>query len=176
MRVFVAIDLPEALGEALEGVQEGLPGRLVAAENLHLTLAFLGDVAGPAVADLAEGLGELRLQAPELRVTGLDLFGGRKPNLCYAAVAANPELEAAHRAVARVARAAGIDLRRERFRPHVTLARFKRELGKREEERLAAQLGVVHLPVVRAESFSLCASVLQPEGPVYSVLAQFPFD
>ncbi|MDQ2091871.1 RNA 2',3'-cyclic phosphodiesterase [Marimonas arenosa] len=175
MRAFIAVDLPEALRAALEQGQEGLPGRPVPSENLHLTLAFLGEVAEPVLHDVHEGLSGLRLTAPELRVSELDVFGGRRPNLCFAAVAMVPDLEAAQRAVVRVCRAAGVDLRRERFRPHVTLARFGRELGRREAERLAAKLGVVHLPPERAESFSLCRSDLRPEGPVYSMLAQYEF-
>ena len=176
MRAFVGVELPEALSEALEGVQAALPGRHVALDNLHLTLAFLGEVDEGKVWALAEGLAELRLAAPELRVTGLDVFGGRRPNLCFASVEKTPALEAAREAVQRVCRSAGIDLRRERFRPHVTLSRFGRELGPHEEERLAAELGVVHLPAAWAEGFALYRSDLRPEGAVYTPVAEFEFD
>jgi 2'-5' RNA ligase len=44
MRVFVAIDLPDEVRRELETLQNALPvGRPVPAENLHLTLSFLGD-------------------------------------------------------------------------------------------------------------------------------------
>ncbi|MEZ5716777.1 MAG: RNA 2',3'-cyclic phosphodiesterase [Paracoccaceae bacterium] len=176
MRVFIAVELPEALIEALEGVQEGLPGRLVAGDSLHLTLAFLGDLGEARLAAVHEELAGLRLVAPVLRVTALDVFGGKRPNLCFASVAPNPELEAAHRAVARACRAAGIELRRERFRPHVTLARFGRELGAREERQLAGRLGMVPPIEARAEHFALFRSDLGPSGAQYSVLAQYDFD
>ena len=176
MRAFVAVDLPQSLRQNLEVVQEGLPGRHVSGENLHLTLAFLGDVDAGRVQALAEALEGLRLDAPMLRVSGLDLFGGKRPNLCFAAIETNEELSSARRILMRVCRQVGIDLRRERFRPHVTLSRFGRELGAREEERLAGRLGVIRLPEARAERFSLYRSELRPEGPVYRILAQFDFD
>lgn len=176
MRVFVAVDLPEALIEALQALQQGLPGRLVPAENLHLTLAFLGEVSEARLAALHEGLAELRLVAPVLHVASLDVFGGRRPNLCFASVALNPALEAAHRAVGRVCRAAGVDLRRERLRPHVTLARFGRELGKREERQLAGRLGMVPPVEAVAAHFSLVRSDLGPSGAQYSALARYDFD
>ncbi|MDU8928681.1 RNA 2',3'-cyclic phosphodiesterase [Alisedimentitalea sp. MJ-SS2] len=176
MRAFVAIELPDGLAESLEGVQEGLPGRHVAPGNLHLTLAFLGDVFEGQVWALAERLAELRLKAPVLRVTGLDMFGGKRPNLCFASVGKDQALEAVRDTVQRTCREIGIDLRRERFRPHVTLSRFGRELGPREEERLAAQLGLVHIPEVPAERFAIYRSDLRPEGVIYTPVAEFEFD
>jgi len=176
VRAFIAVDLPEALRDALEEVQDGLPGRHVAGDNLHVTLAFLGEVDEARLRELHERLDELALMPPELSVTGLDVFGGRKPNLCFASVERNNALEEAQRAVAGAARAAGVDLRRERFRPHVTLSRFGRTLALREERQLAERLGILHLPKTKAESFSLYQSDLRPEGPVYSVLARYDFD
>jgi 2'-5' RNA ligase len=175
MRVFVALELPGALLDALEAVQGDLPGRHVPRENLHLTLAFLGEQGEGVLRELHEALSDLVLAAPEVRVTGLDVMGGRRPNLCFAAVAPNGALDAAHRAVVRACREAGVDLRRERFRPHVTLARFGREMSPREEAQLAQALGVLALPAATAAGVSLMRSDLRPEGPVYSVLAQYDF-
>lgn len=176
MRAFVALDLSEAALDALEQVQGDLPGRHVPRENLHLTLAFLGEQNEAVLRKVHEALAGLVLEAPVLRMSGLDVMGGRRPNLCFAAVERNAALEQAHRAVAQACRAAGVDLRRERFRPHVTLSRFGRELGPLEEARLARRLGLLTLPETRAEALSLIRSDLRPEGPVYSVLAQYDLE
>ena len=174
MRAFVALDLPEAMLDGLERLQDGLPGRAVVRPNLHLTLAFLGDVGEAALRDLWEALEGERLEVPVLRVEALDVFGGRRPDLVFAAVAGNTALEAAARAVRRAAREAGIAPGRERFRPHVTLVRF-RGLGPKEEAALAARLGPVALPEGRAEALSLYRSELRPEGARYEVLASRGF-
>jgi 2'-5' RNA ligase len=175
MRTFVALDLPESMLDGLEQVQAGLPGRIVARENLHLTLAFLGDVTEPVLRGVVEGLAGLALEAPELRVSGLDVFEGKKPKLAFAAVAPTRELDAVRRAVGRVCRDAGVDLRRERFRPHVTLTRFGREIGRREADSLAMRLGVLAMPVARAARLTLYRSELRPEGPRYDAMALFDF-
>lgn len=176
MRAFVAIVLPGALLDAVAALQDGLPGRLVPEENLHLTLAFLGDVEEDGLQAVHEALSGLRLDAPLLKLTALDVFEGRKPQLAFAAVARTAALEAAQRAVAQAVRGAGIDLRRERFRPHVTLTRFGRQMSPRDEVRLAERLGPVPPLEARATGFALCRSELRPEGPRYAVLAYYDFE
>ena len=176
MRAFVGLDLDQTMLDALEDVQTGLPGRIVPRENLHLTLAFLGDVEERVLRELHLRLDALELDAPELQVTGLDVPGGKKPTLGIATVALSPELEAVQRAVFRVCREAGVDLRRERFRPHVTLTRFGREISQRDAQVLGGRLGILTMPAARAVGFSLYRSDLRPEGPRYVAIASYPFD
>ncbi len=73
MRLFVAADLDDASREACAGVagslrERGWPGRWVAPENYHLTVAFLGSV-DPA--RLPEVLEAVRVAAP--RVTAFEV-------------------------------------------------------------------------------------------------------
>ena len=86
MRAFVAIDIDDAMLDRLEEMQLGLPGRIVPRENLHLTLAFLGEIGETLLREVHQGLAALQLNAPELRVTELDVFGGKKPKLAFAGV------------------------------------------------------------------------------------------
>ncbi len=175
MRAFVALDLPEEVLLPLTRLQAGLDvGRAVPEDNMHLTLAFLGDVNRAALAELALSLEGLALAPVELTLRGLDLFGGRKPGLVFAAAVATPELTRLHEKVVRAARGAGIDLRRERFRPHVTIARLPRTLGPRDERRLADFLhlnGTFATPPAMATSVTLYESHLRPEGPLHLPLA-----
>lgn len=174
MRCFVAIELPEPLRDALGALQAHLPGRLVPEENLHLTLAFLGGVAAPH--SVIEELEMLRLPAPVLRATALDVFGGRKPALAFAAFAPEPALVSARDAVRRACRNAGVDLRRERFRPHVTLTRFGRHgPDPRAAAQLAGCLGPVAPGEWRAERFGLYRSELGPGGARYDMVSAHDF-
>ena len=175
MRAFVAVEIPEEMRAALVDLQAGLPGRHVPEENLHLTLAFLGEVSDAKIFDIAEGLADLRLEAPDLVVTALDIFGGRKPALVFATVSPSPALETARQAVGACCRRAGVSLRRERFRPHVTLSRFGRQFGDREARLLAGHLGPVAPIMAEAEGFAIYRSVLGPGGPNYGALAAFAF-
>ncbi len=181
MRVFVALDLPGTMPGALARLQAGLPvGRAVPEENLHLTLAFLGEVAEGRAEAVAEGLEAVRLPAVALALTGLELFGGRGssghgPNL-LAVGAGGAGLEALHGKVMRAAREAGAVLPRRRFRPHVTIARLPRVLGPKEERRLrdfVALNGRFALPPEPAGSVSLYRSHLSHEGAQYEALASF---
>lgn len=175
MRAFVTLDLPEALIAPLARLQAGLDvGRAVPEDNLHLTLAFLGEVNAAALSDLALGLEGLSLAPVELSLRGLDLFGGRKPGVLFAAVEATPDLTHLHAKVLQAVRAAGIDMGRERFRPHVTIARLPRVLGPKDERRLADFLhlnGAFSTPPATATSVTLYESHLRPEGPLHLPLA-----
>ncbi|MCB1398890.1 MAG: 2'-5' RNA ligase family protein, partial [Rhodobacteraceae bacterium] len=97
MRAFVALDLPEPVVDAIGALQEWLPlGRHVAPDNLHLTLAFLGEQPDGVIAEADAALQGLRLPAFELSLCGVDVFGGPAPGLVFLGVAPNPALGALH--------------------------------------------------------------------------------
>lgn len=177
MRVFVGIPLPEDLRDRLEELAAGLRfGRAVPAENMHITLAFLDEQPEELLADLHEELSGLYLSAHEIAIDGLDLFGGDKPRLLFAAVRPNEALSDLHKKVRQAARAAGIELSHKRFRPHVTLRRFQRlGFGERDElERFLTQQGAFHVPAFRAASVEMVQSHLTHEGALYETLASYP--
>src|SRR5699024_3151084 len=125
MRVFVGVPLPGEVAGALEAAQAGIPsGRVVPRENFHITLAFLGEQPEPDVEDAHHALEALRAPGFALRIEGLDMFGGKLPRTLVAEVPPEPGLSHLHRKVVRAVQEAGIELARQRLRPHVTLARF----------------------------------------------------
>ena len=177
MRAFVALDLPEALVRPLTRLQAGLTvGRAVPEENLHLTLAFLGDVADATAYEIAEALAGLRLGQVVVELSGLDLYGRRRPAV-LAVRAKGDGLEPLHAKVMRLAREAGVPLQRERFRPHVTVARFPREMGAKDQTRLGefiALNGTFSLDPEPAPSVTLYRSHLGQDGAFHEPLASFP--
>src|ERR1700712_4182019 len=99
-RLFTGLEIPQALGESLSLLRGGLPGaRWIDPENYHLTLRFIGDVDDEIAQEIAWLLGKVRRNDFELRLDGLQSFGGRKPRAIVAAVAPSQsvmELQAEH--------------------------------------------------------------------------------
>ncbi|MDT8856725.1 RNA 2',3'-cyclic phosphodiesterase [Paracoccaceae bacterium Fryx2] len=125
IRVFLALDLPGEARDRLSVLQYLLPlPRRVDADNLHLTLAFLGEVPDAVLEAAHEAFAALRLPGFDLNLTGAGLFGGDRPRVAFAGVAPCPPLDRLQAKVEQAARRAGAEVPARRFIPHVTLGRF----------------------------------------------------
>lgn len=179
MRLFIALPVPEEVQDALSPLQDGLAvGRAVAPEQMHITLDFFAEVDPQALPDLNDALEDIRAYPFDVDFAGLDIFGGTKPRLLAAMVRPSPELDSLHRAVHSAARAAGLDIQRQKFRPHVTLIRF----GARppahlpgEVQRYLSERATTPLPGFVADRIVLTQSTLGGPAPVYDDLAEYPF-
>ena len=176
MRAFVGLPVPEVWIGPLVRAQGALPGgRAVDVDDLHVTLAFLDDQPEDRLAALHEALEGRALPGAILRPQGYAAFGD-PPRLVALDLVAEPGLAALRDAVRRTARGAGIDLGRERFRPHVTLRRASRsapfDMGRL--PRAMAGLGAPDLAPVAAGAAVLWSSTLTPDGPIYEPLASYP--
>ncbi|UWQ44781.1 RNA 2',3'-cyclic phosphodiesterase [Leisingera aquaemixtae] len=176
MRAFVGLPLPDAALDVLERLQEGLTvGRHVSADNMHLTLAFLDDQPEAVLETLHQSLAEISAPPLTLSFRGLDTFGGKLPRVLAAEVQKTPELSHLRDRVRSACREAGLDLPRERFRPHVTLARFPRHLEAGQVEKIAQYLaGAAGFRLdCEVERFALFQSTLAPQGARYDMLAEY---
>ncbi len=122
MRLFIAIALSERMRDALVQAQDGLRrqgmrGSFTRRENLHLTLAFIGEYPDPdAVLDVME---TVSFEPFPLRLEGF----GRFDDLWWAGVSESEALSAAVRRLRHALADAGIPFDRKRFSPHITLVR-----------------------------------------------------
>jgi 2'-5' RNA ligase len=176
MRAFLALPIPEDTVAALVAAQGRLPfGRPVAEDNLHLTLAFLGDVNEAVLAEIDELLSGTPLPSAPVAFGGLGTFGEIERGLVFASIVPDPRLSALQSKVARVARMAGVDLPRRRFRPHVTLVRANRQPIGPARDRLAAALGTpIDIPAFVATDLVLYQSTLTPDGARHDALSHYP--
>lgn len=176
IRAFAALALPEPVRFELMLVQQGLPvPRPIPAESLHLTLVFLGELPEPRLDDVHLAFRAVSAPGFEVALAGLGLFGGARPRLVYAAVAANPALERLQAKLETAARGAGVALAGRRFVPHVTLARLPERFAERDRlERAVAARGAWTAPRFAAEDFRLYRSHLGGESPLYEELARYP--
>jgi len=180
IRAFVAIDMPDDAREALEQLQDDLPvGRLMDPETFHLTLAFLGDQPNEVMEAVHQGLSDLKVEPIDLCLRGVDVFGSKAPKLLYAGADATPSLVGLRDKVRRAVVHAGVELPRERFRPHVTLARFRGRPRGDELEKLRGFLAFhagFTLPPFQVRQFTLYRSHLHGDGAVHEVLAEYPLE
>jgi len=178
MRAFLAIAMPEHVAEDLAALAAHLrAGRAVAPEDLHLTLAFLGDVSLAQLDALHLGLQMLHVAPFPVRLAGLDLPDPNAPRSVYIRADGGAPLADLHARVQRAVRGAGIDLARSRFRPHVTLARFGRHPGPQAMSLLggflAARADVAMAPITVA-GFALYRSILHQGGADCEILETYP--
>ncbi|WP_163847102.1 RNA 2',3'-cyclic phosphodiesterase [Pseudooceanicola aestuarii] len=180
MRTFLAIDLPDGLKDQLAARQDDLKiGRHVPPENLHLTLAFLDDQPVAALQELNDALETLRADPFALQIEGFATFGRAAPRVVFADLVDTGPLLDLHRRIRSRCHGAGIVLPRERFRPHVTIARFGTGAGPDETRRLARFLegnaGFRPWPVP-VEEVVLFQSILSGAAPVYEALSRYRLD
>ena len=186
MRLFLALVPPpeavEDLDAFLDVRRAAGPFRWAGPEQLHLTLAFLGDVPERRLDELLE-----RLARAAARRTPFDATiagGGAFPHASRARViwagleCASEEAAVELDRLAAGARAAasksGIEVDGARFRPHITVARLG---APAEVSNWVRLLGAYRGPSWTAASITLVESHLGqgPRGrPRYDVLAELP--
>jgi RNA 2',3'-cyclic 3'-phosphodiesterase len=187
VRLFVALEIPSAVRDNLAALINELRAtdpsasknraRWVPAENLHVTVKFIGNVEAERLDAIRTALSEVSAAgAVELRFRGLGFFPDeRRPRVLWAGIVASSNLAPL---------AAGIDVRLEKlgiareareFAPHLTLARFdppgvSDKLRTATQENAAREFGAV-----RTSEFHLFESKTRPTGAEYSRRSSFSF-
>jgi 2'-5' RNA ligase len=143
-------------------------GRPVPVPNLHVTLAFLGSVAGARIPDLRRIAREQAARlAPDgpATITFARLAHWKDAQvLCALAAEQSPTARDLAVALQEAASALGLSPDRKPFQAHVTLARKVVRAGALPKLR----------PVVwRFDAFALIDSRTEPSGPVYSVVDSY---
>ncbi len=174
-RLFTAIALPDQIARRLALMGGGIPGaRWVAAENLHVTLRFIGDADRRTADQVHASLLEVQFTPFDLQLRGIATFGERKPRLLYVGVEPGEELNALYARINASLARAGLDPPVERrYVPHVTLARLKNPPRDRIGAFIAAN-NILAIPAFRVERFELMSSHRSASGASYQVEARYP--
>ena len=160
MRLFIAIKLSEEMTDALANIQKqmydhGVRGNFTSKENMHLTLAFIGEYPD---ADLVlEALSEVPFAPFDLCLDGVGSFG----DLWWAGLKESIPLAAVTRKVRRVLAEHGIPFDRKKSLPQITLIRKMRG------EMPGVQMETVSMMV---ERISLMRSDRGRNGMIYTEL------
>ncbi len=182
MRLFVAVNLPSEIKDRMAVVQESLRRAQadvswVRAENIHVTLKFLGETEEKRLGRIRPALIEVAgAGAPfSMEVSGVGSFGGRIPRVIWVGVGDGAEAltQLAGRVEAALARV-GFAKERRGFTAHLTLGRVR---SSRNAEALLAALQEFHAEKFggfTTARFELMQSELRPTGSVYTLLERFP--
>ncbi|QOJ78264.1 RNA 2',3'-cyclic phosphodiesterase [Infirmifilum lucidum] len=180
LRVFVAVkvDRPEVVAKIKVFQEEleraGLKAKFVEAENLHITLQFIGEIPQEKVQSIKVKLREVRASPFVMELEGVGAFPSLKnPRVVWIGVKRGAEelSQLAHK-VSQAILATGVRVEREEFIPHLTIARVKAPLNG-EARRIIEGNSATLFGEQDVTRFYLVKSTLTPRGSIYTDLAVY---
>ncbi len=177
-RLFVALRPPAPVRDALLAPMSGIEGARWQTDNqLHLTLAFIGEVDRHGLDAATEALATLIAPPLDLKLGQFGTFDAERPGrtgTLWIGVEPADALATLAQSIRTALRRAGLPTDPRKFTPHITLARFGSAGAS--SERLRPWL--THTPATRASwqatDFHLVESTLGREGAHYSPVASYP--
>lgn len=182
MRLFVAIDLPQDILDALARLVNRLrPLARISwtrPETWHLTTKFIGEWPEDRLAEIEGALRGLAALGPiPIEVRGLGFFpNARAPRVFWAGVEAPESLRQLARDTEQALTLLGIQRERRPYSPHLTLARIKEPVRLEGLHEAISRLPSTRFGAFRADRFCLYRSTLQPSGAMYRRLAEFALE
>ena len=179
VRLFVAVELPEFVKDALSRLQaelreSGVRARWTHTGNIHLTLKFLGSTPVPLLDPIAAELADAtaRFSPITLHATGLSVFPGvKRAKVLWTGISGDTEkLAMLHKRVEENLLLQGFEKEDRRFTAHLTLARFKDRVDPGVLVNAIERCGTFVTDPFVVDSVCLFESNLTPKGPVYSCL------
>ncbi len=182
MRAFVGVPVDAAVAARMCAVRDEIAVgtvRWIPAENLHLTLKFLGDVEEVRVSSIRAAVRDALADNTRFLVTarGLGVFpDSRRPRVLWVGLA-SPELARLAGRVERALGPLGFERATAPLQPHVTIGRWRRPESR--SDRLRGELARWRdheFGEFWVDAATLFRSTLRPEGAVYDPLEVFPLD
>jgi len=192
MRVFIALDIDDAIRGRIARFAEGAQGfapdaRWAKPESLHVTLKFIGEQPEAAVAKIHEALNSIRPVATEIRFRGYGFFPTAKSaRVFWLGIEAGANLSSLAKAVDDATASVGIPREDRPFSPHLTLARAPGGSGSPDRRRgdrpnrafqhLQEKLSALAAPefgTMTAREFFLYQSQLSAKGSKYTKIGRF---
>jgi 2'-5' RNA ligase len=185
LRLFVAIELPGEVREALGRLQHELQRRgleklrWVRPESIHLTLKFLGETPVEKMPVLQAALMDAvkRTGVHELALGTLGTFGGSRPRVVWVDLTGDLDSVSDLQERTEIAlNPLGFEREAKGWSPHVTLARVRQESVREVAGVIGPAIAAVSAPLgaIPVKEVLLMRSTLRPSGAVYERVAAFP--
>ena len=178
MRAFIAIEVPQEIRDRLATLQEELrptapSARWVAAESIHVTLKFLGEITDKHREDIDGALTGLTWKPLSVGVQCVGFFPGTSsPRVFWAGLQCSTMEGLAAEINARL-EGAGFDSEKRAFRAHLTLARSKEHRLENALVKAAEQYAEIDFGKFTADRFYLYQSTLKAGGSIYTKLKEY---
>ena len=173
-RLFFGLEVPPEIKGRLLKLRSAVPGaKWQSAEQLHITLLFLGPVNQEDLEAVAGSARDIKSEPFRLDVTGVNCFGQpQRPKNLWAGVQPEAPVAGLNKGLLARMEKFGFGPERRVFRPHITLARFKRQAGS--VESLLCEYRDSQFGQFQVTEFVLFESKTGSAGSVYSVIERFP--
>ena len=175
-RLFFGLEIPESIKTSVLTVKTDINGaRWQSEAQLHLTLAFLGEVKEEQVTLARDNAREIACPPFELEATGLGCFGKEEsPKILWAGISPEAKLRELQHILAQRLITDGFTLQNPSFKPHITLSRFRTGAGSVAE--LIERYRSTRFGSWPVQGFALFESTPGQSGSVYTVLERYPLN
>jgi 2'-5' RNA ligase len=177
LRVFAALPIPDPIADEVMALMDQVPGaNWRPRENLHITLAFYGELDEPAIHDLDAGLACLTAPKMQLQLAGVGRSGRGDGAALWTLVEPNPELTRLAKGCRKAAKGAGVEMETRNYLPHVTLAYLNSGVDPVRLQRFEQRHSLWRSPVFSVDRFHLYSSRPRKRGcpNAYVIEAVYP--
>jgi len=170
MRLFMSLDPPKKLQhQILKLCPVNKLTRILKADQIHLTLLFLGEQPDSIIPEISEALETLHFNSFAIELGDTGHF---RSGVIWLGVKHNTALLNLQKNIAILLQQQGISFDHRRFCPHITLARSKRHLKARLLEQYHQVFHNQRFEF-RAERLLLKSSLLTPKGASHRIEAEW---
>ena len=183
-RIFIAIKIVagKELSEMISSFRSGFSENDIKwthTDNIHVTLAFLGDTDEKLIEDISAMLSRVCVQHKPFRLLlkGAGLFRSiSDPRIIWAGVEPSDELSSLNSAIIAGLKKLNIRLENRPFNPHLTIGRIKHLPDPPVLQSLITGYRNIVLQKVDVKEVILFESLLLRTGPVYKPVSSFPLE
>jgi len=176
IRCFIALELSREAINEIEEIQKLVKkknffyGKFTEPENLHLTLKFLGEISEERIKEVQESLRKVKFKGFDVGLGEIGCFSEKIVRILWIKLLGK-EIWELQKEIDLAVNEVGFN-KEERFMSHITIARIKKIINKKEFLEYIRNLK--HRKIkFQIKEFVLKKSELMPDGPVYTDLERY---
>lgn len=182
IRCFIAVKLPDdvrrSMADLIAELKKAKPDvSWVPAENIHLTLRFIGNMNDSLIPMIKERITKKlsHYNAFYIKIVGVGCFPSeRRPRVLWIGVERSDLLNSIQRDMEAEVEELGFAAEDRPFSPHLTLGRVRSQKGIAEMLRRFTEFRTADFGLVEVKSIHIMKSDLKPKGAEHTSIAEIP--